>query len=233
MDLICYRNLVGVSHTEAQAKAIAQSVMIQDGPNDKGQMFMRPGRLTDRIKRPYPNEETARDINGGALPPDLSLITKARPHGPDYVFSLLTGYRDAPAGINLREGLHYNTYFNGGAIGMAKALRDGTVEYEDGTPATESQMAKDVVTFLCWAAEPEADERKKLATKYLFAAMFGVACLGYVKRFRFSLFKNRRISFLPIEGEGAPAPASGVTTAGTNVSTYRTMTRSSTWRRKL
>ena len=104
--------------------------------------------------------------NGGAYPPDLSLITKARHDGQNYVFALLLGYRDPPAGITMREGLHYNPYFVGGAIAMPKMLADGGVEYDDGTPATESQMAKDVVTFLAWAAEPEHDDRKLMGAKW-------------------------------------------------------------------
>ena len=118
-------------------------------------MFDRPGKLSDSFPAPYANEEGARYANNGAYPPDLSLITKARHDGQNYVFSLLLGYREAPAGIEIREGLHYNPYFPGGAIAMPKMLVDGGVEYDDGTPATETQMAKDVTTFLAWAAEPE------------------------------------------------------------------------------
>jgi len=117
---LAYRNLVGVTHTEAQAKAIAASVKVMDGPNENGEMYERPGRLTDRFVSPYANEELARSINNGALPPDLSLIVKARPGHEDYIFALLTGYRDPPHGVKLRPGLNYNPYFGGGAIGMAK-----------------------------------------------------------------------------------------------------------------
>jgi len=196
LDLVCYRHLVGVTHTEAQAKALAASVKIEDGPNMEGEMFQRPGRLTDKMKRPYKNDEYARFVNGGALPPDLSLMIKARHNGPDYVYSLLTGYRDSPAGIELRQGLHYNPYFPGGAISMAKALHDGLVEYEDGTPATISQMAKDVTSFLCWAAEPEYDERKRLGLRLITFAITAGALSMYYKRFRWSIYKTRRISYL-------------------------------------
>ncbi|KAH9311836.1 hypothetical protein KI387_026871, partial [Taxus chinensis] len=160
MSLVTYRDLIGVAYTEEEAKSLAAEIEVVDGPNDEGEMFTRPGKTSDRFPNPYPNEQAARFANGGAYPPDLSLITKARHNGQNYVFALLTGYRDPPAGVSIREGLHYNPYFPGGAIAMPKMLNDGAVEYEDGTPATESQMAKDVVTFLTWAAEPEMEERK-------------------------------------------------------------------------
>lgn len=196
MDFVHYRNLVGVTHTEEQAKALAQSVEVTDGPNDEGEMFKRPGKLSDPLPRPYPNDEYARFINGGALPPDLSLIIKARHHREDYVFALLTGYRESPAGISLRSGLHYNPYFQGGAIAMAKALNDGQMEYEDGTPATESQMAKDVSTFLAWCSEPEHDERKLQGAKVIAGFVLMAMLAGYHKRFRWNVIKSTRISYV-------------------------------------
>ncbi|CAM8930415.1 unnamed protein product [Rhodiola kirilowii] len=129
------RDLVGVAYTEEETKAMAAEIEVVDGPNDEGEMFTRPGKLSDCLPQPYPNEQAARFANGGgAYPPDLSLITKARHNGQNYVFALLTGYRDPPAGVSIREGLHYNPYFPGGAIAMPKMLIDGAVEYEDGTP---------------------------------------------------------------------------------------------------
>lgn len=122
-------------------------------------------QLSDYFPAPYANDNAARAANNGALPPDLSLIVKARHGGPDYIFALLTGYREPPAGIEIRQGLHYNPYFPGGAIGMPQQLFDGMVDYADGTPATASQMAKDVSTFLAWASEPEMDERKLMGLK--------------------------------------------------------------------
>jgi len=197
LDRIAWRNLVGVSHTVDETKAMAEEVEYQDGPNDAGDMFMRPGKLSDYMPPPYANEEAARAGNAGALPPDLSLIVKARHGGPDYIFSLLTGYIDPPAGVEIREGMNYNPYFPGGAIGMARVLFDGLVEYDDGTPATTSQMAKDVVTFLHWAAEPEHDERKKTGIKavILFSSLFFLSV--YVKRFKWSALKNRKIFYNP------------------------------------
>jgi len=176
---------------------MAEEVEYQDGPNDEGEMFTRTGKLADYMPPPYANEEAARAGNAGALPPDLSLIVKARHGGADYVFSLLTGYVDPPAGVEVREGMNYNPFFPGGAIGMARVLFDGLVEFEDGTPATASQMAKDVVTFLHWAAEPEHDERKKNGIKAVI--LFSVLTLAslYVKRFKWTPIKNRKIFYDP------------------------------------
>ncbi|KAJ7623452.1 cytochrome C1 family-domain-containing protein [Roridomyces roridus] len=197
LDRIAWRNLVGVSHTVDEIKAMAEEIEYTDGPNDEGEMFQRPGKLADYMPAPYPNEEAARAGNAGALPPDLSLIVKARHGGADYIFSLLTGYVDPPAGVEIRDGMNYNPFFPGGAIGMARVLFDGLVEYEDGTPATTSQMAKDVVTFLHWAAEPEHDERKKSGLKavILLSAMTVISL--YVKRFKWTPIKNRKIFYDP------------------------------------
>lgn len=140
LDLVAFRNLVGVTHDEEAMKKIAESYEFTDGPNDQGEMFERPGKLTDKIHGPYKNEQQARMANNGALPPDLSLMAKARHNGPDYIFALLTGYIEPPAGKVLLPGLHYNPYFPGGAIAMSKQLTDGQLEYEDGTPATETQV---------------------------------------------------------------------------------------------
>ncbi|KAJ7132101.1 cytochrome C1 family-domain-containing protein [Mycena epipterygia] len=197
LDRIAWRNLVGVSHTVDEVKAMAEEIEYQDGPDDEGEMFMRPGKLADYMPAPYANESAARAGNAGALPPDLSLIVKARHGGADYVFALLTGYVDPPAGVEIREGMNYNPFFPGGAIGMARVLFDGLVEYDDGTPATTSQMAKDVVTFLHWAAEPEHDERKKTGIKavILFSSLMLISL--YVKRFKWTPLKNRKIFYDP------------------------------------
>ncbi|MBN3294567.1 CY1 protein, partial [Polypterus senegalus] len=175
MEYLAFRNLVGVSHTEAEAKALAEEFEIVDGPDEKGEMFTRPGKLSDYFPKPYANPEAARAANNGALPPDLSYIVNARHGGEDYVFSLLTGYCDAPAGVKLLDGVYYNPYFPGQAIGMAPPIYNEIIEFEDGkspniivaksTPATMSQVAKDVCTFLRWAAEPEHDQRKRMGLK--------------------------------------------------------------------
>lgn len=193
MSLVAYRDLIGVAYTEDEVKALAAEVEVEDGPNDEGEMFLRPGKPSDHLPSPYPNEQAARFANGGAYPPDLSLITKARHDGQNYVFALLTGYREPPAGISVREGLHYNAYFPGGAIAMPKMLIDGGVEYEDGTPATESQMAKDVTTFLAWAAEPEMDERKLMGIKWILGISLVLLQAIYYKRWRWSPIKSRRV----------------------------------------
>ncbi|KAL0135211.1 cytochrome c1, component of the mitochondrial respiratory chain [Mucor lusitanicus] len=197
LDRIAWRNLIDVSHSEDEVKAMAEEFEYQDGPDDNGEMFMRPGKPADYMPKPYPNDEAARAGNAGALPPDLSLITKARHGGEDYVFALLTGYVDAPGGVEVREGLNYNPYFPGGAIAMAQTLFDGVVEYEDGTPATASQMAKDVCTFLAWAAEPEHDDRKKMGMKATIITAGLVALSVYLKKFKWAPLKTRKIVYNP------------------------------------
>jgi ubiquinol-cytochrome c reductase cytochrome c1 subunit len=188
-----FRNLVGVAYTEEEVKELASEIEMEDGPNDEGETFERPGRLSDPLPRPYKNEEAARYANGGAYPPDLSLITKARHDGQNYVFALLLGYREPPAGVNVREGLYYNPYFPGGAIAMPKMLADGGTEYDDGTEATEAQQAKDVVTFLAWAAEPEHDDRKLMGVKWMFVLALVTATAAYYKRWKWAPLKSRRL----------------------------------------
>lgn len=196
MNRIAFRNLVGVAFTEDEVKEMAEEIEVDDGPDQEGNTFSRPGRLSDVLPAPYPNEEAARYANNGALPPDLSLIVKARHGGENYLWGLLTGYRDAPQGINVREGLYYNPYFPGGQIAMARALYDGAVEYEDeNIEATTSQMAKDVSTFLAWASEPEHDMRKKMGMEWIGAFTILFFGMLYMKRFKWSLYKTRRLEF--------------------------------------
>jgi len=196
VERIHYRELVGVTHSEAEALEMALDIEVVDGPNDEGEMFDRPGKLSDPLPQPYENEEQGRAANGGAYPPDLSLMIKARHSGADYVFALLTGYCDAPAGKDVLPGLYYNPYFPGGAIAMPPPISDGGVEYEDGTPATVSQQAKDVVQFLNWCAEPEHDERKRQAAQYMMCLGSAAIISGWYKRYRFSSFKTRQISYV-------------------------------------
>jgi len=196
IERIHYRELVGVTHTTEELVEMASEVEVVDGPNDEGEMFERPAKLTDPLPKPYENEEQGRNANAGAYPPDLSLMVKARHSGQDYLFSILTGYCDAPAGKPMMPGLYYNPYFPGGAIAMPPPLNDGGVEYEDGTPATISQQAYDVVQFLNWCAEPEADERKKQAGQYMVVLAFTALMSGYYKRFKWSPYKTRAISYI-------------------------------------
>jgi len=195
VELLAYRHMAGVFMTEAEAKALAADSTFKDGPDDEGEMFERPGKLTDYIPKPYPNEKAARFTNNGALPPDLSLMTRARFNGEDYLYGLLTGYRPVPAGVQPKEGLHYNPYFPGSWIAMAQALHEGGVEYDDGTEASISQQAKDVTTFLSWAAEPKQDERKLLGIKFFFCLGLAFFPALYTKRMKWSVAKNRKITF--------------------------------------
>ncbi|KAM9800807.1 cytochrome c1, heme protein, mitochondrial [Syngnathus typhle] len=197
MEYLAFRNLVGVSHTEDEVKAIAEEVEVVDGPDETGEMFTRPGKLSDYFPKPYANPEAARVANNGALPPDLSYIVNARHGGEDYVFSLLTGYCEPPAGVAVREGLYYNPYFPGQAIGMAPPIYNEILEYDDGTPATMSQVAKDVCTFLRWAAEPEHDQRKRMGLKLLMGSAILVPLLYYMKRHRWAVLKSRKIAYRP------------------------------------
>jgi ubiquinol-cytochrome c reductase cytochrome c1 subunit len=202
MRYIAYRNLVGVSHTESEAKAEAEEVQVRDGPNEAGEYFMRPGKLSDYFPNPYANEEAARAANNGAYPPDLSYIVSARHGGEDYIFALLTGYVDAPAGIVLREGQYYNPYFPGGAISMAQALYNEVLEYQDGTPATASQLAKDVAAFLKWTSEPEFDDRKRMLIKAFGMCSFLLVLTYYIKRHKWSVLKSRKIVYNPKSSSG-------------------------------
>jgi len=195
LDRIAYRNLVGTCYTEEEVKELAAERDFIDGPDDQGEMYERPGKLTDYMPRPYPNENAARFANNRALPVDLSLVVKAREHHEDYIFSLLTGYRDPPAGIEVKEGQYYNPFFPGAKIAMPQALSDGQLEFEDGTYGSISQMAKDVTTFLCWAAEPEHDERKRMGIKAIFVLSIIAGTTLYYKRLRWSVLKTRVIAF--------------------------------------
>lgn len=170
-----YRNLKDIGFSEAEIKQLAQKYTVKDGPNAEGEMFDRPALPSDRFVSPYPNEEAARAANNGAYPVDLSLIIKARHDGPNYVFSILSGYQEAPADIKLIPGLYYNPYFEGGQIAMPPPLTQGQVTFSDDTPATVEQMAKDVVVFLQWAAEPEMEHRKSMGLKVMiFLLVFTV-----------------------------------------------------------
>ncbi len=168
MKYLSYRNLSekgGPEFSVAQAKAIAASFEVTDGPNSDGEMFTRPGKLSDKFVMPYENVKAAEAANGGAYPPDMSVLVKARGGGVDYIYSLLQGYEEAPSGMTLDDGVHYNKYMYGNKIKMSAPLSDGIIEYSDGTNASVEQMSKDVTTFLMWAAEPSLEARHQMGFK--------------------------------------------------------------------
>ena len=168
MKYLSYRNLSekgGPEFSVAQAKAIAASFEVTDGPNADGEMFQRPGKLSDKFVMPYENVKAAEAANGGAYPPDMSVLVKARGGGVDYIYSLLQGYEEAPSGMILDDGVHYNKYMYGNKIKMSAPLSDGIIEYLDGTNPSVEQMSKDVTTFLMWAAEPHLEARHQMGFK--------------------------------------------------------------------
>ena len=168
MKYVSYRNLSekgGPEFSIEQVKAIASSFEVTDGPNSDGEMFTRPAKLSDKFIKPYENVKAAQAANGGAYPPDMSVLAKARSGGVDYIYSVLLGYEDPPIDLTLDDGVYYNKYMYGNKIKMSKPLSDGLIEYADGTVATEEQMAKDVATFLMWTAEPHLEARHKMGFK--------------------------------------------------------------------
>ncbi len=181
--LIAFRNLEGIGFNEDEIKAIAAESTIEDGPDAEGEMFERAGVPADRFPSPFANSNAAAAANNGAIPPDLSLMTKARDGGADYLHALLTGYVDPPDGVELLEDVQsYNLYFPGNVTAMAPPLSEDAVEYGDGTPATVEQMASDVTHFLAWAAEPEMEERKRLGIKVILFLLVFTGLLYAVKR---------------------------------------------------
>lgn len=183
IEMVYYRNLMDIGFSEEEAKAIAAEYEVEDGPNDDGDMFMRPARLSDRFVKPFANEKAARASNGGSFPPDLSVITKARSGGANYIYGLMTGYMDdAPEGFELSEGTHYNKYFPGHQIFMAQPLFDEAVDYTDGTEPTLDQHAKDISAFLAWSSNPELEERKSLGVKVILYLLVLTAMFYALKR---------------------------------------------------
>ncbi|MBI3517684.1 MAG: cytochrome c1 [Proteobacteria bacterium] len=191
LSLISFRNLGGpgsmgggIGFSGDEVKAIAADYKVMDGPNDAGEMFERPARPSDFFPKPFPNEKAARANNNGAYPPDLSLITKARADGANYLFSLLQGYSDPPAGVKLMEGMNYNKYFAAGdhQIAMPQPLQPNQVAYDDGTASSLAQEAHDVATFLSWAAEPELEARRRIGLEAILFLIVLTAMLYGVKR---------------------------------------------------
>lgn len=209
MRQVAFRNLGqegGLGYSDEQVKAIAAEYTVEDGPDDQGDMFERPAVASDRFPSPFPNEQAARASNGGAYPPDFSLLAKARAahrgfpwfifdaftqyqeQGPDYIYALLTGYEEAPEDVSVPEGKYYNhAFLSGNAIGMAPPLSDELIEYEDGTPMTVDQYAHDVAAFMMWAAEPHLEARKKIGFRVMVFLVFFAGLLYFTKK---SLWKN-------------------------------------------
>jgi ubiquinol-cytochrome c reductase cytochrome b/c1 subunit len=203
LSYIAFRNLAdpgGPGYSAAQAAAFASEYKIKDGPNDQGEMFERPGRPADYFPSPFPNEQAARVANGGGLPPDLSLIAKARSYergfpwfifdffsqfqeqGPNYIAAVLQGYQKTPPGVTIPDGTYYNKYFPGHAIKMPQPLSDGQVTFDDGSPATLQQYAKDIATFLMWAAEPQMEARKRLGLQAFVVLIIFTGLMYFTKK---------------------------------------------------
>lgn len=181
MKQVYYRNLEGIGFSPAQVKAIAASVQVPGGTNDAGEEVERPGLPSDHFHSPFPNDKAARAANNGALPPDQSVLVKAREGGPDYIYGILTGYREPPAGMKVGEGLYYNAYFPGHQIAMPQPLHADQVTYADGTPSTIEQEARDVTTFLTYVANPEMEQRKRLGVRVVMFLAF-MACVTYAAK---------------------------------------------------
>lgn len=202
MNLVAFRTLEDLGYSEEQVKAFAAEYQITDGPNKEGDMFERPGKPSDHFPPPFPNEEAAAAANNGAPPPDFSLIAKARAAergfprfvfdvftqyaegGPDYIYSLLTGFGETPEqGLIIPEGTYYNPYFmHAASLSMPPPLSDGIVSYDDGSPETVDQYAKDVSAFLMWAAEPELEARKKTGFRVMVFLLVFAGLLYVVKK---------------------------------------------------
>ena len=193
---LSYRNLSekgGPEFSVEEAKAIAAQFEVEDGPNSDGEMFMRPGRLSDKFVKPYPNVEASTAANGGAYPPDMSVLAKARKGGADYIYSLLLGYEEPPAGFEIEEGVYYNKYMSGNKIKMTAPLSDGLVEYSDGTQSTTAQMAKDITTFLVWSAEPHLESQHKIGFKAIIYLIVLLTLVYMSKQKVWSRFGSKKV----------------------------------------
>ena len=182
MQYIAFRNFADLGYNEAEIKAIAAEYDVEDGPNDEGEMFTRPGIPADRMPSPYANDNAARAGNGGALPPDLSLIAKARANGPDYLYSLLIGYKEAPASMKVPDGMYYNDAYPGNLIAMPQPLYGDDVTYADGADASIEGSAADLTQFLMWAAEPKMEARKRIGVAVVFFLSIFVVLSVMAKR---------------------------------------------------
>ncbi len=212
LNLVAFRTLSqpgGPGFSEGQVKTLAAEYKVKDGPNDQGEMFERPARPADRFPRVFANDEAAKVANGGAVPPDFSVIAKARTYergfpiflwdvlvqyqeqGVDYIVALLNGYGQAPHGVTVEPGLHYNAYFPGNKIAMADPLIAVIDEkgkpndpnfYTDGTVITREQVAKDLAAFLMWTAEPHMEARKHTGAKVMLWLILLASLLYFTKK---------------------------------------------------
>jgi len=193
---LSYRNLSekgGPEFSLEESKAIAAQFEITDGPNEDGEMFTRPARLSDKFVSPFPNVKAAAAANDGAYPPDMSVLAKARKGGADYIYSLLMGYEEAPAGYELDDGVYYNKYMPGYKIKMAEPILDGIVEYADGTETTKAQISKDVTTFLVWAADPHLEARHRMGFKVFFFLIILLTLVYLSKQKVWSRFGSKSV----------------------------------------
>jgi len=191
---LSYRNLSengGPEFTIEEAKAIASQFEVEDGPNSEGEMFMRKARLSDKFVKPYSNVQASTSANGGAYPPDMSVLAKARTGGADYIYSLLLGYEEAPEGLELDDGVYYNKYMPGNKIKMSEPLSDGIVEYLDGTEPSKKQMAKDVTAFLVWASEPHLESQHKMGFKTIIYLIILLTLVYFSKQKVWSRFGSK------------------------------------------
>jgi ubiquinol-cytochrome c reductase cytochrome c1 subunit len=192
---LSYRNLSekgGPEFSIEEAKAIASQFEVEDGPNSDGEMFMRTARLSDHFVKPYPNVEASTAANGGAYPPDMSVLAKARAGGADYIYSLLLGYEEAPLGFELDDGVYYNKYMPGQKIKMSEPIIDGIVEYSDGTQATKEQISKDVTSFLVWASEPHLEAQHRMGFKAIIYLIILTILVYMSKQKVWSRFNSKK-----------------------------------------
>jgi ubiquinol-cytochrome c reductase cytochrome c1 subunit len=191
---LSYRNLSekgGPEFSIEEAKALASQFEVEDGPNSEGEMFMRPGRLSDKFVKPYPNVEASTAANDGAYPPDMSVLAKARAGGADYIYSLLMGYEEVPTGFELDDGVYYNKYMPGNKIKMSEPISEGIVEYSDGTNSTKAQIAKDVTTFLVWASEPHLESQHRMGFKTIIYLIILITLVYMSKKKVWSRFGSK------------------------------------------
>lgn len=182
MKYLHYRDLSALGYNDDEIKAAAAEYTVTDGPNDDGEMFERKALPSDAFKPPFANDKAARAANNGALPPDMSLLVKARHGGEDYIFGILTGYEAPPAGVELMSGMNWNRYFPGNQIAMAQPLTAGQVTYSDGTSSSLEQEARDVAQFLAWASEPHMEDRKQMGIKVILFLLIFAGIMYGVKR---------------------------------------------------